>query len=163
MIRTKSVPFDRLSLCRSSGPFPSSCSGRDRSQGRFRRRPAIESLECRVALSGSQAVLSGPAGHLPDQSHNPSVAARSTSSAMTIAMPGKANGVINGVATQRMMVVRGQTLPGARVALEIGNVSRTTRAGLEGQLRVPGSDGAGQLRRNSPRGRTRRVTLHRRR
>ncbi|HZW30430.1 MAG TPA: vanadium-dependent haloperoxidase [Isosphaeraceae bacterium] len=67
-----------------------------------------------------------------------------TSATITITMPAQANGTINGVATHRVMLVRGHTFPGARVRLEIGKTSRVTHAGLGGryQFRVamaPGS------------------------
>jgi membrane-associated phospholipid phosphatase len=52
---------------------------------------------------------------------------------MRITTPGKANGIINGVATHRVMLVRGETFPGARVRLEIGKVSRVTHAGADGR------------------------------
>src|SRR5262249_38276809 len=51
---------------------------------------------------------------------------------ITITMPAKANGMVGGVATQRMMTIRGHTSPGARVQLKIGNTSFTTGAGMRG-------------------------------
>lgn len=70
--------------------------------------------------------------------------ARTATAPTTVTMPPEANGMIGGVATHRMMVIRGQTLAGARVHLKIGNASRVTRAGALGnyQFRVampPGS------------------------
>jgi hypothetical protein len=63
---------------------------------------------------------------------------------MTITMPARLNGTINGVATHRTMVVRGHAYPGARVHLEVGNMSRATRAGALGnyQFRVPMAPGS---------------------
>jgi hypothetical protein len=63
---------------------------------------------------------------------------------ITIAVPDKVNGMIDGVATHRMMVVRGHTMPGARVRLEVGHTSHVTRAGLHGNYQfraamMPGS------------------------
>jgi membrane-associated phospholipid phosphatase len=92
---------------------------------RLRRRtnwkPTLESLEVRLALSH----LAGGVAALAD-------AARTASAPMTITMPAKMNGMIGGVATRRIMVVRGQTFAGARVQLTIGNATRVTRAGALG-------------------------------
>ena len=71
-------------------------------------------------------------------------AAPHSSPPITITLPAKANGMIDGVATHRVMVIRGRTFPGARVRLEIGNTLQFTHASVRGnyQFRVamaPGS------------------------
>jgi len=88
--------------------------------------PSLDLLEARLALSYRGGVAS-----LAD-------AAPAASAPMTVTMPAGANGMIGGIATHRMLVIRGQTLAGARVQLKIGNESRFTRAGALGnyQFRV---------------------------
>ena len=78
--------------------------------------PSLESLESRLALSR----LAGGAARFAES-------ARTATAPTTVTMPAEANGMIGGVATHRMMVIRGQTLAGARVHLKIGNASRVTR------------------------------------
>lgn len=58
-------------------------------------------------------------------------------------MPAKANGMIDGIATHRMMVVRGRTFADARVKLEMGGRMHVTRAGATGrfQFRAPIASG----------------------
>jgi len=87
----------------------------------------MESLEVRLALS---SVAGGARAS--------SELARKALIPITVSMPATANGMIGGVATARMMVISGQTNPGARVNLNIGNTSRVTRAGARGnyQFRV---------------------------
>jgi hypothetical protein len=96
-------------------------SGREPAGRRNKRRPSIEPLESRLVLSNLTGSLLAHAAP-----------ARDASAPMTITMPAKANGMIDSVATRRMMVVRGHTFAGARVQLEIGNTSRVARAGLRG-------------------------------
>jgi membrane-associated phospholipid phosphatase len=74
-----------------------------------------------MVLSGRTGVLTS--GDAP---------APAATAAMTITMPGRANGMVGGVATHRIMLVRGHTFPGARVHLEIGPKSHVTYAGVRG-------------------------------
>ena len=62
---------------------------------RNRLRPTTEVLETRLALSNLTATVPAP----------------ETSQAITVTMPARANGMINGVATHRVMVVQGHTSP----------------------------------------------------
>jgi hypothetical protein len=55
------APFDGLTLRQPSHRWPVSPQGRDRLPGRFRRRPAPEDLEPRIALSGTWTPLTNPA------------------------------------------------------------------------------------------------------
>ena len=110
-----------------------SLGGRARAKRHRNLNPSLESLESRLALSR----LAGGAATFAES-------ARTATAPTTVTMPAEANGMIGGVATHRMMVIRGQTLAGARVHLKIGNASRVTRAGALGnyQFRVampPGS------------------------
>lgn len=110
-----------------------SLGGRARAKRHRNLNPSLESLESRLALSR----LAGGAATFAES-------ARTATAPTTVTMPAEANGMIGGVATHRMMVIRGQTLAGARVHLKIGNTSRVTRAGVLGnyQFRVampPGS------------------------
>jgi hypothetical protein len=57
MIRTPSAPIDRLTPRRLSDRPPASIRGRDRLPGRLRRRPILEDLEPRIALSGTWTPL----------------------------------------------------------------------------------------------------------
>ena len=110
-----------------------SLGGRARAKRHRNLNPSLESLESRLALSR----LAGGAATFAES-------ARTATAPTTVTMPAEANGMIGGVATHRMMVIRGQTLAGARVHLKIRNASRVTRAGVLGnyQFRVampPGS------------------------
>jgi hypothetical protein len=88
---------------------------------RRRRLPALESLEARLALSTISTGVTAA-----------SAIALKARTPMTVSMPGAANGMIGGVATGRMMVIRGQTFADATVRLEVGGRSRVTTAGARG-------------------------------
>ena len=87
-------------------------------------KPSTEPLDARLLLSnlaGVRAIAPTPA--------------LDTSPAITVMMPARANGMINGVATHRVMVVQGHTSPGAQVQLEVDHTMRLTRAGVHGNYR----------------------------
>ena len=102
---------------------------------RNRLRPTTEVLETRLALSNLTATVPAP----------------ETSQAITVTMPARANGMINGVATHRVMVVQGHTSPSARVQLEVDHTMRVTRAGVHGnyQFRLPMPPGSYALTVNA--------------
>jgi membrane-associated phospholipid phosphatase len=103
-------------------------SGRESTIRRNRINPSIEPLEARLVLS-----------HLTGHLAAGELVAREVSPSMTISTPAHANGTINGVATNRMVVIRGQTFKAARVDLQVGGASHITRAGALGnyQFRLP--------------------------
>ncbi len=162
MIIAMFTSFGRRTRRRSSGRSPGSPYRRDRPPRQFRGGPALEGLEPRIVLSGSWTILSepapdaaeststrGPAQRALDlhgtkgdaagaldtggQPESMGRAAEKTSMPLTIKLPPNANGMIAGVTTHRVMVVRGDTLPDARVHLEVGDKSHTTRAGVRGK------------------------------
>jgi hypothetical protein len=99
-------------------------------------KPSIEALQARLVLSD-----------LMGRAVAARVLAREIAQPMTITMPAQANGTINGIATNRVTVIRGQTFPGARVDLEIGNTSHVTRAEALGnyQFRIAMAPGNYEL------------------
>jgi membrane-associated phospholipid phosphatase len=114
-------------------------SHRKRASGERQKsvKPLLESLEARIVLSD----LTGkPAAS--------GASIRQAAPSMTITMPARLNGMIGGVATHRMTVIRGHASAGAKVHLEIGKRSLVTRAGALGnyQFRLAMAPGTYELK-----------------
>ena len=67
---------------------------------------------------------------------------------MTVAMDAAADGVINGIATAPVMVLDGQTMPAAKVQLQIGKQTATSYSDASGhyQVQMPMREGTYQVK-----------------